>query len=140
MANEYPRTVKDEPYPHKLQVTLEGGPFHGQVVFDWGSEARPAGERRYRKLLLRDNPSYGDPLGNGFRAVYELKRWNEAGTAGIAECIDDGKPKCKDARACYLMELNLRNFEGVGGGLVAVRTKGCGACGRPLAFEVRQVS
>lgn len=136
-------------YPRNgMQVTLEGGPFHGQVI-EW-SNAR--GGRFYEQALLEGTAHAASPWSENApewfpgvrRVVYELDRWNEARTAGIAKCIDDGK--CKTDAQCQEMESRMWQLKAyykhipIPHKFEVVKTKGCGRCGRPLEFTVRQLT
>lgn len=132
----YPRTG--------MQVTLEGGPFHGQTI-QW-----PRSSRYFEQAMLEGSAAAGSLLADnapewfpGVRRVwYELDRWNEARTAGIAKCIDDGK--CKREEQCRELESRMRQlkayFKDVPGKYEVVANKRCGKCGRPLEFAVRQLT
>lgn len=143
MSDGFTETIKTSKPKRGMQVTLDGGPMHGQVI-DWPESGT------YRMFPMA--PYWGGldlgyeegklPTAAAFsfrKVVYELDRWNEAHTAGIAKCVDDGKPKCKNQALCYAMDKQFRTLRDVSDSSVeVVKTKGCGSCSRPLAFEVRQ--
>lgn len=132
-------------YPRAgMQVTLEGGPFHGQTI-QW-----PRNGKYYEQAMLEGSAAAVSPLSENApewfpsvrRVVYEMDRWNEARTAGIAKCIDDSK--CKSDAQCAEMESRQRQlkayFKDIPGKFEVVKTKGCSRCGRPLEFAVRQLT
>lgn len=124
-----------------MQVTLEGGPFHGEVV-NWGNG------RYYEQAMLEGTAAAVPPLSDNApewfprvrRVVYELDRWNEAHTAGVAKCIDDGKPKCKNIADCIEMSKVYRDTRAYYRSRLLQATitvtSRCPACNAVLAFGV----
>jgi len=126
-----------------MQLTYKDGPFAGLTeVKRWPDER--VGTAIYRPYLAAPRPaawlSESElPLNVPyFTATYRIDFVNETATAGTAKLIDDGKPKCKSPARCFAMEHRMNEFKVMNPAYEVVKTKGCGSCGRPLAFEVRQ--
>jgi hypothetical protein len=135
-------------YPKQgMQVTLEGGPRHGEVI-QWPDHRPAVLFSMFSPMLAgldsatsrwEDSPIvYSFPIR---KVVYELDRWNEARTAGIAKCIDDGKCKDPDGHARLgKMQRDMNNrlrADWLDTFVEAVASRICSRCYQPEAFEVR---